>query len=62
MCQKNVRPNFTHYFIMKIPNKHEFQQIAFNNSSDIDYKDFISLYKKCTTKTIFCLVIDATVA
>ena len=47
---------------MKIPNKHEFQQIAFNNSSDIDYKDFISLYKKCTTKTIFCLVIDATVA
>ena len=29
-----------HYFIMKIPNKQEHQQTAFNHSSDIDFKDF----------------------
>ena len=27
---KNIRLNSTHYFIMKIPNKRELQQIAFN--------------------------------
>ena len=35
---KNVRLNSTHYFIMKIPNKRELQQIPFNDSSDIDCK------------------------
>ena len=29
------RLNSTHYFIMKIPNKQELQQIAFNHFSDI---------------------------
>ena len=28
---KNIRLNSTHYFIMKIPNKRELQQIAFNH-------------------------------
>ena len=28
----------------------ELQQIAFNNSSDIDLQDFMNLYKKCTAK------------
>ena len=46
---KNIRLNSTHYFIMEIPNKQEFQQIAFN----IDFKNFMNLYKKCTAKTIF---------
>ena len=36
---KDVRLNSTHSFIMKIPNKREFQQIALNHSSDIDFKD-----------------------
>ena len=27
---KDTRPNATHYFIMKIPNKKELQQIASN--------------------------------
>ena len=31
---------------MKIPNKIELQQIAFNHSSNIDFQDFMSLYKK----------------
>ena len=49
-----------HYFIMKIPNKREIQEIAFNPSSDIDFKGFINLYKKCTPKPYFFLVIDVT--
>ena len=44
---KNIRQNSTHHFIMKIPNKRELQQIAFNHSSDIDFKAFMNLYKKC---------------
>ena len=35
---KNIRLNSTHYFVIKIPNKREFQQIVFNHSSDIDFK------------------------
>ena len=42
-----------HYFIMKIPNKGELQQIAFNHPSDIDLRDFMNLYKKCTAKPYF---------
>ena len=34
---KAIRLNYTHYFIMKIPNKRELQQTAFNHSSDIDF-------------------------
>ena len=50
----------THYFIIKLPNKRELQQIAFNHSSDIDFEDFINLYTKCTAKPYSFLVIDAT--
>ena len=42
---KTTRLNVTDYFIMKIPDKRELQQIASNHSSDIDFKDFIKLYK-----------------
>ena len=38
---KNIRPNCTHYFIIKIPNKRELTQIAINHSSDIDFRDFM---------------------
>ena len=41
-----VRVNYTHFFIMKIPNKRELEQIALNHSSDIISKDFIKIYKK----------------
>ena len=47
---KNVRLNSTHFFIMKIPNKRELRQIALNHSSDIDFKDFMKIYKKCTAE------------
>ena len=42
---KNIKLNSTHYFIMKIPNKRELSQIAFNHSLDIDFRDFMNLYK-----------------
>ena len=47
---------------MKIPNKRELQQIVFNHSSDIDFQDFMNLYKKCTTEPYYFLVIDTTLA
>ena len=34
---KYVRLNVAHFFIMKILNKQEFQQIAINHSSDTDF-------------------------
>ena len=49
---KDVRNNSTHFFIVKIPNKRELQQIAINRSSDINTKDFINIYKKCTDNHI----------
>ena len=58
---KNIRLNSTHYFIMKIQSKQELQQTAFNHSSDIDFKDFMNLYKKFTAKPYSFLVIDTTV-
>ena len=42
---KNIRLNSTYYFVMKIPNKRELQQIVFNHSSDIDFQDFMSFFK-----------------
>ena len=42
---KDVRLNSTHFFIMKIPNKRELQQIAVNHSFDIDFKVFMKIYK-----------------
>ena len=47
---------------MKIPNKRELQQIALNHSSDIDFKDFIKINKKCTAEPYSFLVNDTTLA
>ena len=57
---KEVTLNTTPFFIMKIPNKREHQQIALNHSSDIDFKDFVKSYKKCTAKPYSFLVTDTT--
>ena len=59
---KGIRLNSIHYFVMKILNKKELQQIAFNHSSDIKFQDFMNLYKKCTAKPNFFLVIYITLA
>ena len=57
---KDVRLNFTHFFIMKILNKRELQQIALNHSSDINFKDFMKIYKECTKEPYSFLVNDTT--
>ena len=47
---------------MKIYNKRELQQIATNHSADIDYKDFMKIYRKCASKPYSFLTIDTTSA
>ena len=57
---KDVRLNSTYFFIMKIPNKRELQQIALNHSSDMNIKDFMNIYKRYTTEPYSLLVNDTT--
>ena len=57
---KDVRLNSTHYLIMKINNKRELQNIAINHSADIDYQDFIKIYRECTKEPYNVLTIDTT--
>ena len=45
---------------IKIPNKRELQQIALSHSSDIDFKDFIKIYKKYSKEPYSFLVNDTT--
>ena len=59
---KDVRLNTTHFFVMTIINKRELQQIAVSHLSDIDFKDFIKIYKKCTNTPFSFLVNDTTLA
>ena len=55
---KNVRLNYTNYILFKLNNKRELQNIAINHSADIDYKDFIKIYRDCTRKPFNFLTID----
>ena len=57
---KHVRLNSTHYLIRKINNKRELQNIAINHSADIDYQDFIKIYRECTKEPYNFLTIDTT--
>ena len=59
---KGIRLNSIHYFVIKIPNKKELQQTASNHLSDIDFQDFLNLYKKCTAKPYSFLAINTTLA
>ena len=47
---KDVRLNTGHFFIAKIPNKKELQQIAINHLSDINTRDFANIYRKRTAE------------
>ena len=57
---KDVRLNSTRYLIMKINNKRELQNIAINHSADIDYKDFIKIYRECTKEPYNFLTLETT--
>ena len=54
---KDVRLYSTH-LIMKINNKRELQNIAINHSADIDYNDFIKIFRECTKEPYNFLTID----
>ena len=56
---KDVRLNSTHYLIVKINNKRELQNFPINHSADIDYKDFVKVYRECTKKPYSFLTIDS---
>ena len=57
---KTIRLNATDYFVMKIPNKRELQQIASNHLSGIDFKDFMKFYKNYSKEPYSFLVNDMT--
>ena len=59
---KDVRLNSTHFLITRIPNKRELQQIALNHSSNIDFKDFITISKIFTAEPYSFLVNDTTLS
>ena len=43
---------------MKINSKRELQNIAINHYADIDYKNFIKMYRECTKEPYYLLIID----
>ena len=55
---KDVRLNSAHYLIMKINNKTELENIARSHWADIDYKDFVKIYRECTKEPFSFLTID----
>ena len=57
---KDVRLNSTHYLIMRINNRKELQNIAINHSADIDYMDFMKIYRECIKEPYSFLTIDTT--
>ena len=57
---KTIRLKATHHFIVKISNKREIQQIPPNYLFDIDFKDFMELYKDYTKEQYSFLVNDTT--
>ena len=59
---KTIRLNSAHYFFMKILTKRELQQIVSNDSTDIDFKNFMKLYKDYTKEPYSFLVNDATLS
>ena len=59
---KNIRLNSAHYFIMKIPNKWELQQIAFLPIHQVLTLKTLWVFIKMYCKTIFFLMTDTTLA
>ena len=45
---------------MKIQSKKELQNIARDNSGDIDFKYFLKIYRDCTSEPYSFMTIDTT--
>ena len=56
--QKDNKLDSAHYLIMKINNERELQNIVINHSADIDYQDFLKVYRECTRQPYKFLTID----
>ena len=57
---KVVRLNPTHYLIIKINNKRELQNIVINHCADIDYKDFMKIYREYSKEPYSFIIINTT--
>ena len=55
---KDIRLNSTDFFIMKIPNKRELQQIAINHSSDNDSNSLRSTKIYCWTLCLHQIILE----
>ena len=55
---KEARLNSTHNLIMKINNRKDLQQTTIDHSADIDYKDFLKIYRNCTNELYSFFTID----
>ena len=55
---KDVRLNSILYLIMKIHDGKELQNIAKDHSADVDYKDFLKIYRNCINEPYSFLTID----
>ena len=58
--RRELRINSTHYLTMKINNKRELQNIATNHYADINYQDFMKIYRECTKQPYNFLTLDTT--
>ena len=47
---------------MKTNNTRELQNIATKHSADIDYKNFMKIYRECTKEPYSFLTIDTTLS
>ena len=59
---ENVRLNSSHYLILKINNSKNLQNIGIDHSADIDYKDFMEIYRECTKEPFNFSTTDTTLA
>ena len=57
---KEFRLNSTYYLIMKMSDERELQVITINHSADINYQDFVKIYREYTKEPYSLLTIDTT--
>ena len=58
----HFRLNTTHFFITKIPNRRELQEIVIDNSLGIGTTDVTNIYRECTAEPYLFFVNDTTLA
>ena len=55
---KDATLNLKQYLVMKINNRKEIQNIAINRSVDIDYEDFMNIYRECAKEPYSFLITE----